>query len=97
MEQIKDTRMPNACTFFIHGENHTLGNLLKETLRHDVQNVRFVGYKQPHPLDSKVELKMQTYEDRKPAHVLKSAIEGLRETNSHLRNQFQEQMKRFAS
>ena len=89
--------MPNACTFFIHGEDHTVGNLLKETLFKDKENVKFIGYKKPHPLDSKVELKLQTYEDRKPAHVLKSAIESLQDTNQLLKNQFQEQMKRFAN
>ena len=95
MEQIKDTRMADACSFIIHREDHTLGNLLKETLYRDTENVRFVGYKKPHPLDSKIELKLQTFDEKKPAHVLKSAIERIEQMNLNIRNQFQGQMKQF--
>ena len=49
----KDSRVPNACLYTFHKEDHTLGNLLKQQLLKD-PNVIFAGYKVPHPLEHKV-------------------------------------------
>ena len=73
-----------------------MGNLLKETLFMDDDNVRFVGYKKPHPLDSKIELKIQTVKETKPRIAFRSAIESLEGLNQNLQSQFQQQMKKFA-
>lgn len=57
-EQI-DTRTPNSSIFTILKEDHTLCNLLRAHLLKDPA-VLFAGYKIPHPLFAKVELRVQT-------------------------------------
>lgn len=49
----------NAGTFKIEREDHTIGNLLRMQLMQD-KNVIFVGYKNPHPLEHHILLKVQT-------------------------------------
>lgn len=43
-------------------EDHTLGNLLRMQLLKD-PNIIFAGYKVPHPLENRVELKVQSKEN----------------------------------
>lgn len=49
----------NSGTFIIEREDHTLGNLLRMQLLAD-PDVIFVGYKNPHPLEHHILLKVQT-------------------------------------
>jgi DNA-directed RNA polymerase II subunit RPB11 len=44
-----DKKKPNAGTFILYKEDHTLGNLIRLQLLRD-NGVRFAGYKIPHPL-----------------------------------------------
>ena len=53
----KDTKMPNAGTFKIEKEDHTLGNVIRyQLLKHP--NVLFAGYKMPHPLEHRIVVKV---------------------------------------
>lgn len=72
----KDTRILNAATVEIQCEDHTIGNLLRGQLLKD-KSVLFSGYRVPHPLEPKVELKVQTDKDSTPQKVFGDAINGL--------------------
>ncbi|CAD5227552.1 unnamed protein product [Bursaphelenchus okinawaensis] len=72
----KDTKVPNAAIFTFNKEDHTLGNLLKHQLLKDPQ-VLFAGYRNPHPLEHKFILRVQTTADTTPQAALKQAIEDL--------------------
>ncbi len=39
--------------------------------------IRYAGYRKPHPLENKVEIKVQTNGDITPAHTLKEALKNL--------------------
>lgn len=59
LSYILDTKLKNAGTFKIEREDHTIGNLLRMQLLSD-PDVIFVGYKNPHPLEHHIVLKVQT-------------------------------------
>ncbi|MCJ1299869.1 DNA-directed RNA polymerase II core subunit [Hypocenomyce scalaris] len=54
-----DTRIPSSSIFTFNKEDHTLGNLLRSRLLQST-HVTFAGYRVPHPLFSKFELRIQT-------------------------------------
>ncbi|SLM38876.1 dna-directed rna polymerase ii [Lasallia pustulata] len=54
-----DTRIPSTSIFAFNKEDHTLGNLLRSRLLQS-SHVNFAGYRVPHPLVSKFELRIQT-------------------------------------
>eukprot|EP00842_Homolaphlyctis_polyrhiza_P004994 jgi/Hompol1/5496/HPOL_000198-RA len=64
-----DTKIPNAATFTILKEDHTLGNTLRMQLLKNPQ-VIFAGYKVPHPLEHQFLLKIQTVPETTPLDVL---------------------------
>ena len=47
------------CTYSFTGEDHTLGNMLKMMLLRNPK-IRFAAYRKPHPLENKIEIKIQT-------------------------------------
>ncbi|EKM57542.1 uncharacterized protein PHACADRAFT_251231 [Phanerochaete carnosa HHB-10118-sp] len=59
VEITEDTKIPNATTFKIVKEDHTLGNLLRAELLKDSRCL-FAGYKVPHPLHPYFLLKVQS-------------------------------------
>lgn len=63
----------------------------------DKQSVRFVGYRKPHPLENKVEIKIQTTEESRPYDALKKGVDDLKAVASKLQRSFQEQMKKMTS
>ncbi|CAN0011308.1 unnamed protein product [Pylaiella littoralis] len=87
----QDTKIPDAGTFEIIKEDHTLGNLLRMQLLADKQ-VRFAGYMQPHPLENKIHIKVQTNGDNTPVDALSTATEDLSQEMEGLREVFQEQV-----
>ena len=91
-----DTRIPNAGTFKIKDQDHTLGNLLKDELLRDKKNVLFAGYKKPHPLEKHIEVKIQTNEDKHPIEVLRQSITAIMDVNNKLRKNFEDIMKNRA-
>ncbi|KAI6207209.1 putative RNA polymerases L [Aphelenchoides fujianensis] len=72
----KDTKVPNAAVFTFNKEDHTLGNLLKTQLLKD-PSVLFAGYRNPHPLEHKIVLRLQTTADTSPADAMTNAINDL--------------------
>lgn len=72
VEMQEDMRIPNAATFVINKEDHTLGNMLRHAVLAQ-PGVLFCGYKVPHPLEPRVLLKVQTDGSMTPAEVLQQA------------------------
>jgi DNA-directed RNA polymerase II subunit RPB11 len=54
---VEDSKFQNMGLFTIFLEDHTMGNLLKMQLLRD-ERVRFSGYRKPHPLENKIEIKV---------------------------------------
>ena len=84
---VKDTKVPNAAHFTVMKEDHTLGNLLRAQLLKDPQ-VIFAGYKVPHPLEHKFNLRVQTTPDYSPQEAFTNAITDLISEVSLLEEKF---------
>eukprot|EP01122_Echinamoeba_exundans_P015480 TRINITY_DN7363_c0_g1_i1.p1 TRINITY_DN7363_c0_g1~~TRINITY_DN7363_c0_g1_i1.p1 ORF type:complete len:132 (-),score=23.37 TRINITY_DN7363_c0_g1_i1:92-487(-) len=86
------TQIPHATKFYIKKEDHTFGNIIRmELLRHP--DVRFAGYRVPHPLDNHIELTIQTNEDVDAVSALVETIGSLRYELQEIRSQFEEQSR----
>jgi DNA-directed RNA polymerase II subunit RPB11 len=72
----QDTKVPNAAIFTINKEDHTMGNMVRHQLLKD-PNVLFAGYKNPHPLENRILLRIQTTSDYTPQDALMNAITDL--------------------
>lgn len=73
---VPDTKVPNAASFSINKEDHTLGNLIREQLLHE-PHVVFSGYKVPHPLVAEVVVRVQTDGEITPQEAFSSALTDL--------------------
>ncbi|CAO3581237.1 unnamed protein product [Absidia cylindrospora] len=82
-----DTRIPNAATFKIEREDHTLANLLRAQLLKDPR-VLFAGYKVPHPLEHNFLIKIQTVPGTSPGKALNDATSELIGEINALKNKF---------
>ncbi|OJJ36806.1 hypothetical protein ASPWEDRAFT_38452 [Aspergillus wentii DTO 134E9] len=71
-----DTRIPSSAIFTFNKEDHTLGNLIRSRLLHS-SHVLFAGYKVPHPLVPKFELRVQTDGEVTPKDAVISACHDL--------------------
>jgi DNA-directed RNA polymerase II subunit RPB11 len=58
-----DNKKPNAGTFVLAKEDHTLGNLIRIQLLRD-RNVRFAGYRMPHPLIYDCHIRVETIDSK---------------------------------
>eukprot|EP01039_Chlorochromonas_danica_P007655 gene7655-8460_t len=73
----KDSKKPNAGTFVLAKEDHTIGNLLRIQLLRDPA-VRFAGYRMPHPLIFDCHVRVETMDARlNPVQVFESALSDL--------------------
>lgn len=59
VEVIKGQKMVNSVTYRIPLEDHTVGDLLRIYLLKN-KEVKFAGYRQTHPLEDCIEVKVQT-------------------------------------
>jgi len=72
-----DSRKPNAATFILHKEDHTLGNLIRLQLLRD-SNVRFAAYRMPHPLIFDTHIRVETMDSRNtPKNVFSASLDDL--------------------
>lgn len=62
MQVLTNEKMINSKTIVMNLEDHTIGNLIRMHLLKN-KEVKFAGYKVPHPLEPKVEIKVQTVSD----------------------------------
>ncbi|EGN92857.1 hypothetical protein SERLA73DRAFT_190428 [Serpula lacrymans var. lacrymans S7.3] len=72
VEVSEDTKIPNAATFKIMKQDHTLGNMVRAYVL-AMPQVLFAGYKVPHPLHPYFLLKIQTDGTVTPQVVLEQA------------------------
>jgi len=93
VEYAKDPKVPNAGTFRLNREDHTLGNLIRERLLRD-PDVIFAGYQVPHPLEHHVLIKVQAkredggVEHATPHTCFVKAVRDLIADLKHLRENF---------
>lgn len=71
-----DEKQTNAGVFQVYLEDHTLGNLVRMQLLRDEQ-VQFAGYKIPHPLEHRMEIRVQTASGTTPNDATRRATQGL--------------------
>ena len=72
-----DQKKPNGGTFILRKEDHTLGNLIRIQLLRD-KEVRFAGYRIPHPLIFETHVRIETMNIApNPVKVMTSAVEDL--------------------
>lgn len=84
-----NTKYENAGTLLFINETHTVGNLLRHYLLQD-QDVQFAGYKNPHPLQPEMYLKVVGTEQPVNLTVMK-ACERIIDDITSLETQFIEQ------
>ncbi|KAG1760770.1 DNA-directed RNA polymerase [Suillus occidentalis] len=87
VEVTEDTKIPNAATFKIVKQDHTLGNMVRAQVL-SMPQVLFAGYKVPHPLHPYFLLKIQTDGTMTPQAVLEQACTKLIATISSLEAKF---------
>ncbi|KAF0981014.1 hypothetical protein FDP41_012802 [Naegleria fowleri] len=56
----------SVSTYIFHKESHTMGNALRYILMKN-KRVSFCGYTVPHPLEAKMNLRLQTVDEKYPA------------------------------
>ncbi|KAF8819599.1 Dna-directed Rna polymerase II RPB11A, partial [Cardiosporidium cionae] len=86
VEWAPDTRFRLCGSFTIYLEDHTLGNILKTQLLKD-PDVMFVGYRIPHPLENKLEVRLRT-SSKEPLICMYEAAEEMKKICSHLKIDF---------
>lgn len=83
-----DSRKPNAGTFVLAKEDHTMGNLIRMQLLRDPA-VRFAGYRIPHPLVIECHIRVETMNSKlTPQKVFESSLVDLQVETEHMRKQF---------
>ncbi|CAK5273831.1 unnamed protein product, partial [Mycena citricolor] len=87
LDVAEDTKIPNAATFTILKEDHTLANMLRAQLLSE-PSVLFAGYKVAHPLTPQFIIKIQTDGTVTPQTVMENACTKLIATISSLEAKF---------
>ncbi|OMJ87617.1 hypothetical protein SteCoe_10617 [Stentor coeruleus] len=91
-----DSRIENAGTFTIYLEDHTIGNIARMQLLQD-DKVRFAGYKAPHPLEHRIQIRIQTNGQITPHQALMDSLSALTMTFKGLQTQFEKQTKTMST
>ena len=89
-----DTKVLNAAVFTVNKEDHTLGNMIRNQLLND-PNVLFSGYKQPHPMEHKFVLRVQTTTGYSPKEAVMNAIADLISELSLMEERFKDAVQEF--
>lgn len=92
-DYVPSSNLPNAGTYHIRLHDHTLGNALRMELLKD-KKVLFAGYRNPHPLEHLIELRIQTVLSEEPKDALMRAVKNLQKTASTILTEFDRQMER---
>ncbi|KAJ6595790.1 DNA-directed RNA polymerase [Mycena vulgaris] len=87
LEVTEDTKIPNAATFKIVKQDHTVANMLRAQLL-AMPAILFAGYKVPHPLHPYFLLKIQTDGSATPQALLEAACTSLIGTMGALEAKF---------
>jgi len=87
VEITEDTKIPNAATFKVMKQDHTLANMVRAQLL-TIPQILFAGYKVPHPLQPHFLIKIQTDGSITPTEALESACTKLIGSISSLEAKF---------
>ncbi len=87
----EEAKISNAATFTFNKEDHTLANMLRAQLLLN-KHVIFAGYRVPHPLEPRVEIKVQTDGEKTPHQVLRTATEELILVLAETKKQFKSEV-----
>ena len=90
VEYSVDQNMPNAGTFVVRNEDHTLGNMLRSELLRN-PHVLFAGYRLPHPLEHRMVIKVRTDATEKPMQVTNHALANLKKEIAHMKLMFEQE------
>ena len=71
-----------------------MGNVIRYKLLQD-NRVRFAGYKKPHPLEERIEVRVQTNGDVKPEDAVKEACSKLGNELEELAANFRTEIEKF--
>jgi len=86
-----DKKIPDAGTFTIMKEDHTVGNMVRFSLLRDTRVV-FAGYRMPHPLENKMHVKIRTRPAFRPVAVFNDSLTALTAEIGAIETQFKEQI-----
>ena len=64
-----------------------------QLLKKKKNDVKFAGYKVPHPLDDVVEIKMQTIDSVKPEKALDECIDSIIEDIDYIQKSLEDELK----
>jgi len=87
-----DTKVTNAALFTVNKEDHTLGNMIRNQLLKD-PHVLFAGYKNPHPLEHKFIIRIQTTSQYSPQEAFMNAITDVISELSLFEERFKEALR----
>eukprot|EP00877_Chromochloris_zofingiensis_P000912 jgi/Chrzof1/10821/Cz05g13120.t1 len=93
VEYEADTKLEHAGSLIIRNEDHTVGNMIRMQLHSD-KEVIFAGYRIPHPLESKMVVRIQTT-GKDPTQAMQHAISDLRSEITELREKFTKEAARI--
>ncbi|KAF8315004.1 RBP11-like subunits of RNA polymerase [Clavulina sp. PMI_390] len=88
LEIQEDTKIPNAASFKIVKQDHTMANMIRAQLLKS-NAVIFAGYKVPHPLEPHFILKVQTDGSITPQKALEDSCQTLIATIAELQGKFE--------
>ena len=93
---VKVEKVENTSLFTINDEDHTFGNAVKMMLLRNPE-VRFVAYRKPHPLENKIEIKIQTNNNTTPINAFREALKNLNDDIDDCIKQFEEEFQNLRS
>lgn len=94
VEYKRDEKIPDAGTFQIMNEDHTIGNLVRMQL-HEDRCVVFAGYRIPHPLESKLQIMIQSNGQKTPIQAMDHTLDDLRSEIGSIKAAFDEEAQRM--
>lgn len=91
--EVLNTDDETCVTFYMNGEDHTLGNSLRYLILKNPE-VKFCSYAVPHPSENKINLKIQTA-GMPAVKVLEEGLNSLYETCGHILDTFKFAVKKY--
>ncbi|CCH41090.1 DNA-directed RNA polymerase [Wickerhamomyces ciferrii] len=82
-----------AASFQILDEDHTLGNALRYIIMKN-PDVEFCGYSIPHPSETKLNIRIQTYGDMTAVEALHKGLDDLSDMCTHIEDKFAEKINK---
>ena len=85
----------SVSTYIFHKESHTMGNALRHVLMQN-KKVSFCGYTVPHPLEAKMNLRLQTVDEKYPAkETLEESLINLQQITETVMDKFSQALDSY--